>query len=74
LRELERSEVCGSFITREGIGIKSKGERNSGEAVEGGSGDARGKGIWERPEELLVCCKLQRNNESCEKVEGVLDA
>lgn len=41
--------------------------------MEGESGDARGKGIWERSKELLVCCKLERNNESCEEVEGVLN-
>jgi hypothetical protein len=35
LGELERSEVCGGFITSGGIGIKSKGERISIEAVEG---------------------------------------
>jgi hypothetical protein len=73
LGEFERSEICGSFITNEAIRIKSKGERISNKAVEGGSGDARGKGIWEGPKELLVCCELERNNESCEEVEGVLD-
>ena len=37
------------------------------------SGDARGEGIRERSKELLVCCELQGNNKSCEKVEGVLN-